>query len=195
MFKEQKFIKSVYSIEEIPKLRFPEVVLCGRSNVGKSSFINSLFNRKDLAKISSTPGKTRSINYYQIDNNFYIVDLPGYGYAKVSATERKKWAKLIEDFFTNSKMINLVIHIIDARHKPTELDLKLNQLLKDLNLPYIFLLNKSDKLKQSEFKQSFKNLSEEFPEAKLNENTFFYSAIKGTGKKEIKSYLLSTFYS
>jgi GTP-binding protein len=124
-----------------------------------------------------------------------MVDFPGYGYAKVSATERKKWAKLIEDFFTNSKMINLVIHIIDARHKPTELDLKLNQLLKDLNLPYIFLLNKSDKLKQSEFKQSFKNLSEEFPEAKLNENTFFYSAIKGTGKKEIKSYLLSTFYS
>lgn len=195
MFKEQKFIKSVYSIEDIPKLRFPEVVLCGRSNVGKSSFINSLFNRKDLAKISSTPGKTRSINYYQIDNNFYIVDLPGYGYAKVSASERRKWAMLIENFFTNSQMINLVIHIIDARHKPTELDLKLNQLLKDLNLPYIFLLNKSDKLKQSEFKQSFKNLSEEFPEAKLNENTFFYSAIKGTGKKEIKSYLLSTFYS
>lgn len=195
MFKEQKFIKSVYSIEDIPKLRFPEVVLCGRSNVGKSSFINSLFNRKDLAKISSTPGKTRSINYYQIDNNFYIVDLPGYGYAKVSASERRKWAMLIENFFTNSQMINLVIHIIDARHKPTELDLKLNQLLKDLNLPYMFLLNKSDKLKQSEFKQSFKNLSEEFPEAKLNENTFFYSAIKGTGKKEIKSYLLSTFYS
>lgn len=194
MFKEQKFIKSVYSIEDIPKLRFPEVVLCGRSNVGKSSFINSLFNRKDLAKISSTPGKTRSINYYQIDNNFYLVDLPGYGYAKVSATERKKWAKLIEDFFTNSQMINLVIHIIDARHKPTELDLKLNQLLKDVNLPYIFLLNKSDKLKQSEFKQSFNNLSVKFPEAKLNENTFFYSAIKGTGKKEIKSYLLSTFY-
>ncbi|MGQ9797779.1 MAG: ribosome biogenesis GTP-binding protein YihA/YsxC [Ignavibacterium sp.] len=195
MFKEQKFIKSVYSIEDIPKLRFPEVVLCGRSNVGKSSFINSLFNRKDLAKISSTPGKTRSINYYQIDNNFYIVDLPGYGYAKVSASERKKWAMLIENFFTNSQMINLVIHIIDARHKPTELDLKLNQLLKDLNLPYIFLLNKSDKLKQSEFKQSFKNLSENFPEAKLNENTFFYSAIKGTGKKEIKSYLLNAFYS
>lgn len=195
MFKEQKFIKSVYSIEDIPKLRFPEVVLCGRSNVGKSSFINSLFNRKDLAKISSTPGKTRSINYYQIDNNFYIVDLPGYGYAKVSASERKKWAMLIENFFTNSQMINLVIHIIDARHKPTELDIKLNQLLKDLNLPYIFLLNKSDKLKQSEFKQSFKNLSEDFPEAKLNENTFFYSAIKGTGKKEIKSYLLNTFYS
>lgn len=195
MFKEQKFVKSVYSIEDIPKLRLPEVVLCGRSNVGKSSFINSLFNRKDLAKISSTPGKTRSINYYQIDNNFYLVDLPGYGYAKVSVSERKKWAKLIEDFFSNSGMISLVIHIIDSRHKPTELDVQLNTLLKNLNLPYFFLLNKSDKLKQSEFKTSFKNLSEQFPEARLNENTFFYSSIKGTGKKEIKSFLLSTFYS
>lgn len=195
MFKEQKFIKSVYSIEDIPKLRLPEIVLCGRSNVGKSSFINSLFNRKDLAKISSTPGKTRSINYYQIDNNFYLVDLPGYGYAKVSVSERKKWAKLIEDFFSNSGMISLVIHIIDSRHKPTELDVQLNTLLKNLNLPYLFLLNKSDKLKQSEFKTSFKNLSEQFPEARLNENTFFYSSIKGTGKKEIKSFLLSTFYS
>lgn len=195
MFKEQKFIKSVYSIEDIPKLRLPEIVLCGRSNVGKSSFINSLFNRKDLAKISSTPGKTRSINYYQIDNNFYLVDLPGYGYAKVSVSERKKWAKLIEDFFSNSGLISLVIHIIDSRHKPTELDVQLNTLLKNLNLPYLFLLNKSDKLKQSEFKTSFKNLSEQFPEARLNENTFFYSSIKGTGKKEIKSFLLSTFYS
>lgn len=195
MLKEQKFIKSVYSIEDIPKLRLPEVVLCGRSNVGKSSFINSLFNRKDLAKISSTPGKTRSINYYQIDNNFYIVDLPGYGFAKVSLSERKKWAKLIEDFFSASKMISLVIHIIDSRHSPTELDIKLNRLLKELNLSYFFLLNKSDKLKQSEFKQSFRMLAEVFPEAKLNENTFFYSAIKGTGKKEIKNYLLSTFYS
>lgn len=195
MFKEQKFIKSVYSIEDIPKLRLPEIVLCGRSNVGKSSFINSLFNRKDLAKISSTPGKTRSINYYLIDNKFYLVDLPGYGYAKVSNAERKKWAKLIEEFFTNSGFINLVIHIIDSRHKPTELDLQLNILLRQLELPYIFLLNKSDKLKQSEFKIAAKQLSEVFPESKIDENAFFYSAVKGTGKKEIKNYLYSIFYS
>ncbi len=195
MFKEQKFVKSVYSIDDLPKLRLPEIVLCGRSNVGKSSFINSLFNRKDLAKISSTPGKTRSINYYQIDNKFYIVDLPGYGYAKVSVTERKKWAKLIEDFFSKSEYINLVIHILDSRHKPTELDIQLNNLLKQLNLPFIFLLNKSDKLKQSEFKQAINQLTELFPEARYNENTFFYSSVKGTGKKEIKSYLSDTFYS
>ncbi|MBI5661613.1 MULTISPECIES: ribosome biogenesis GTP-binding protein YihA/YsxC [Ignavibacterium] len=195
MFKEQKFVKSVYSIEDIPKLRLPEIVLCGRSNVGKSSFINSLFNRKDLAKISSTPGKTRSINYYEIDNKFYIVDLPGYGYAKVSVSERKKWAKLILDFFSSSDYINLVIHILDSRHKPTELDVQLNNLLKQLNLPYIFLLNKSDKLKQSEFKQALKGLTELFPEAIYNENTFFYSSLKGTGQKEVKSYLSATFYS
>lgn len=195
MFKEQKFVKSVYTIDDLPKLRLPEIVLCGRSNVGKSSFINSLFNRRDLAKISSTPGKTRSINYYEIDNKFYIVDLPGYGYAKVSLAERKKWAKLIEDFFMKSNYIDLVIHIIDSRHKPTELDIQLNILLKQLKLPYIFLLNKSDKLKQSEFNLAIKQLTEIFSEARYNKNTFFYSSLKGTGKKEIRSYLSSTFYS
>ncbi len=195
MFKEQKFVKSVYSMDDFPKLRLPEIVLCGRSNVGKSSFINSLFNRRDLAKISSTPGKTRSVNYYQIDNKFYIVDLPGYGYAKVSVKERNRWGKLVEEFFLKSGYINLVIHLIDSRHKPTELDIQLNSLLRQLNIPYLFLLNKSDKLKQSEFKPSFEKLKEVFPEAQLNHNTFFYSSVKGTGKKEIKSYLSTTFYS
>ncbi len=195
MFKEQKFVKSVYSTDDFPKLRLQEIVLCGRSNVGKSSFINSLFNRRDLAKISSTPGKTRSVNYYQIDNKFYIVDLPGYGYAKVSVKERNRWRKLVEEFFLKSGYINLVIHLIDSRHKPTELDIQLNSLLRQLNIPYLFLLNKSDKLKQSEFKPSFEKLKEVFPEAQLNDNTFFYSSVKGTGKKEIKSYLSTTFYS
>ena len=113
MFENQKFITSVFNISDLPKQSLPEVVLCGRSNVGKSSFINSLFNRKDLAKTSSTPGKTRSINYYQIDNNFFIVDLPGYGYAKASMSERKKWGKLINDFFSVSKNIKLTIHLLD----------------------------------------------------------------------------------
>lgn len=195
MLKDQKFIKSVNSIEEIPKLRLPEVVLCGRSNVGKSSFINSLFNRKDLAKISSTPGKTRAINYYLIDNKFYIVDLPGYGYAKVSSLERKRWSKLIEDFFRNSGFITLAVHLLDSRHKPTELDIELNKFLKQLQISYVFVLNKSDKLKMSELKPSFHNLRNVFPEAVLNVNTFYYSSVKGTGKREIKNLFLSEFYS
>ena len=111
MFDSQKFVKSVYNLKDLPKEKLPEVILCGRSNVGKSSFINSLFSRKDLAKISSTPGKTRSINYYLIDDKFYIVDLPGYGFAKTSKKEREYWGKLIGDFISESKNIVLAFEL------------------------------------------------------------------------------------
>jgi len=194
MFEHQKFIASVFNPLELPKERLPEVVLCGRSNVGKSSFINSLFNRKNLAKISSTPGKTKSINYYNIDSKFYMVDLPGYGYAKTSQTERKKWGKLISDFLASSNHIQLAVHLLDSRHHPTELDVRLNEMLRTLNLPYIVLLNKSDKLKQSEYSKSVKKAKELFPELKLNENLFFFSSVKGTGNKEIKKLLAALFY-
>ena len=194
MFENQKFIASAFSISELPKEKLPEVVLCGRSNVGKSTFINSLFNRKNLAKTSSTPGKTRSINYYNIDSKFYIVDLPGYGYAKISQSERIKWGNLINDFFSTSEHIQLTIHLIDSRHQPTELDVKLNDMLRTLEIPYIVLLNKSDKLKQSEFAISKKKTIELFPELILNENLFYFSSIKGTGNKEIKKLLTALFY-
>lgn len=194
MFNSQKFIASVFNVEELPKQKLPEVVLCGRSNVGKSSFINSLFNKKNLAKTSSTPGKTRSINYYQIDTSFYLVDLPGYGYAKASMSERKKWSKLINDFFSLSENIQLTIHILDSRHEPTELDIQLNKMLKDFKIPYIVLLNKSDKLKQSEFYKRVKNLKIVFPELSLNDNLYFFSSVNGTGNKEIKKILSSIFY-
>jgi len=194
MFDNQKFVASVFNVTELPKQAFPEVVLCGRSNVGKSSFINSLFNKKNLAKTSSTPGKTRSINYYQIDTNFYLVDLPGYGYGKASLSERKKWSKLIKDFFTTSSNIQLVIHLLDSRHEPSELDVKLNEMLREISLPYIILLNKSDKLRQSEFSKSVKITKKVFPELLLNENLFFFSSVKDTGNKEVKKILASLFY-
>jgi GTP-binding protein len=194
MFEKQVFIKSVYNLQDIPKLRLPEVILCGRSNVGKSSFINSLFNRKELAKISSTPGKTRSINYYLIDDKFYIVDLPGYGYAKASFEERNKWGKLVEDFILESGYIKLACHLIDSRHKPTELDIKLNSLLKYRDLPYLVILNKADKLKQSEYKSSKIGVLEIFPELNPGKNLLFYSAVKKTGKKEVIKMLNSLFY-
>ena len=194
MFEHQKFITSIYNASEFPKESLPEVVLCGRSNVGKSSFINSLFNRKNLAKISSTPGKTKSINYYNIDSQFYIVDLPGYGYAKTSQTERKKWGKLISDFLASSNHIQLTVHLLDSRHHPTELDAKLNEMLQSLNLPYIVLLNKSDKLKQSEYSKSVMKAIESFPELVLNENLFFFSTVKGTGNRQIKKLLAALFY-
>lgn len=194
MFEHQKFVASVFKIDDLPIKKLPEVILCGRSNVGKSSFINSLFNRRDLAKTSATPGKTRSINYYLIDNNFYIVDLPGYGYAKASLSERKKWAKLINDFVFSSTNINLAIHLIDSRHNPTDLDLQLNDMLKRLSTPYIVLLTKSDKLKQSEYFKSADNATKYFPELRLNHNMFFFSAYSGRGNKEVKKILSSLFY-
>ncbi len=194
MFEQQQFIKSVYDIKELPRERLPEVILCGRSNVGKSSFINSLFNRKNLAKISSTPGKTRSINYYRIDDNFYLVDLPGYGYAKTSLKEREYWGRIISEYISNSGYISLAIHLIDSRHNPTELDINLNKLLKVSKIPYLMLLNKSDKLKQSEIMTSKKNIRLYFPELIDGENLLLHSAVKKTGRKEILKHLANLYY-
>ena len=194
MFETQDFVRSVYSLKDIPKLRLPEVILCGRSNVGKSSFINSLFNRKNLAKISSTPGKTRSINYYMIDEKFYIVDLPGYGYAKISKTERERWGKLVEDFINKSDHISLAFHIIDSRHKPTILDVQLNHLLESYNIPYVVVLSKIDKLNQSQIAVSKKVVKEIFPVLENNKTLFGYSSIKKTGQKDILKKLSEQFY-
>ncbi len=195
MFEKQEFIKSVYNLSELPKNKLPEIILCGRSNVGKSSFINSLFNRKNLAKTSSTPGKTRSINYYLVDDKFYVVDLPGYGYAKTSQKERKFWAKLIGDFISSSQNISLAFHLIDSRHKPTELDIKLNDLLKSTMIPFVIVLNKSDKLKQAEFKESVDQLKNIFTDIKIDDGILFYSSVKNTGRKQVLNLLSELFYN
>lgn len=192
--KNISFIKSVNKINQLPNLILPEVVLTGRSNVGKSSFINNVFNRKNIAKTSSTPGKTRFINYYNVEDKFYLVDLPGFGYAKVSKTEREEWQKLITDYFHSNREIVTVFHLIDARHHPTNLDLMLNELLISLDLPYTFILNKVDKLKQSEISKRKTEITEYFPEASFGDNLLLHSAVKGTGKKEISTRLLKLFY-
>lgn len=194
MFEKQQFIKSVTNLKDLPQLRLPEVILCGRSNVGKSSFINSLFNNKKLAKISSTPGKTRTLNYYLIDNNFYLVDLPGFGYAKVSKTERESWSKLITEFIKESGFIKIAIQFVDSRHEPSKLDVSLNNLIKSSGIPYLVLLNKSDKLKQSEMSAAIKNIKVFFPELSTGENLLFYSSIKKNGRKEILGLFSEMFY-
>ncbi len=195
MFEQQHFIKSVYDVKDLPREKLPEVILCGRSNVGKSSFINSLFNRKNLAKISSTPGKTRSINYYRIDDSFYLVDLPGYGYAKTSLKERAYWGRVISEYISQSGHITLAIHLIDSRHNPTDLDIKLNELLKEHNIPFLVLLNKVDKLKQSEISSARKNIRLYFPELIVGENLLLHSAVKKTGRHEILKHLAKIFYA
>lgn len=194
MFEKVQFERSVFSLNDRPKKSLPEIILCGRSNVGKSSFINSLFRQKHLAKTSSSPGKTRSINYYNIDDKFYLIDLPGYGYAKTSQKERAYWGKLISDFIFNSTNIQLAYHLIDSRHKPTELDVQLHELLIEAKIPQIILLTKADKLKQSEFKKEVDVIKNFFPEFIKGENLFFHSSIKATGRKEIASILNRLFY-
>lgn len=193
MFKKQEFVKSVYNISQIPGIIKPEIILCGRSNVGKSSFINSLFNRKDLAKISSTPGKTRSINYYLINDKFYIVDLPGFGFAKISKKERNFFRNLIKDFLSVSVNIKMAFHLVDSRHKPTILDIELNQLLRTSQIPYIVLLTKTDKLNQSELSSSKKGIIEYFPELCQGDNLFPYSSKNYVGHKDILNILSTLF--
>ncbi|MBK6912831.1 MAG: YihA family ribosome biogenesis GTP-binding protein [Ignavibacteriales bacterium] len=195
MFKQQQFISSIYDVSKIPNEPLPHVILCGRSNVGKSSFINSLFNRRDLAKISSSPGKTRSINFYKIDNLFFMVDLPGYGYAKVSKSEREKWGKLVRDYIFQVKQIVLAFHIIDSRHSPTELDMQLSELLESNSINKIIILSKVDKLKQAELSLSLKRISEIFSGLARNENLFVYSSVKNTGRKEVLKKITEIFSS
>ena len=194
MFEKQEFIKSVYKLSQIPNDNLPEIILCGRSNVGKSSFINSFFNRKNLAKISSTPGKTRSINFYIIDDKFYFVDLPGFGYAKTSLRDRESWGRLLSHYIEASQKIKYAFHFIDSRHAPTDLDIQLNELLRFNNISYMIILNKIDKLKQSELSFSKKRICEFFPELVLGENCFLYSSYNKRGKKEIMQKISKIIY-
>ncbi|MCK5455547.1 MAG: ribosome biogenesis GTP-binding protein YsxC, partial [Melioribacteraceae bacterium] len=143
--------------------------------------------------ISSTPGKTRTLNYYNVENKFYLVDLPGFGYAKVSKTERESWEKLLIKYFQNNPNITRIIHFIDSRHKPTQLDIILNKLLIGLDIPYIVLLNKVDKLKQSELAKAKREIIEVFPELSIGDNLFLFSSVKGTGKKELTNFLFSAY--
>lgn len=190
--KKIEFVKAVYKLSELPKEKLPTVVLCGRSNVGKSSFINSIFNTK-LAKTSSLPGKTRSINYYLVEKKFFIVDLPGFGYAKVSKKERDAWQHLLEKYFSINENIKLAVHLMDSRHNPMQLDIELNEFLRSINIPYILLLNKTDKLKQSDLASAKRRVVRFFPELSTGENLILFSTIKGTGKKEVVKLLTSLF--
>lgn len=194
MFEKSIFVRSAFKLEDLIKSNLPEVILCGRSNVGKSSLINSLFNKKKLAKTSSTPGKTRSVNYYLIDDKFYLVDLPGFGYAKISKEEREYWASIVAGYLDRAKNISIAFHLIDSRHKPTELDMKLNELLKFHKLPYIVILSKVDKLNQSEISAAKKNITNFFPDVKHGDNLYVYSSVKKTGKRELLKKISKLFY-
>ena len=131
---------------QYPKNDLPQIVLVGKSNVGKSSFINTMLNRKSLARTSNTPGKTRQINFYNIDNNFYFVDLPGYGYSKLSKEEQVNMGRFIEDYLQKCQNIALIVLLLDIRHKPTADDAHMFEYIKMTNLPFMLIANKADKI-------------------------------------------------
>ena len=144
--KNPKFEISAVGPKQYPKNNLHEIVLVGKSNVGKSSFINTMINRKKLARTSSEPGKTRQINFYNIDDSFYFVDLPGYGYSKMSKKEQEQVGKFIEEYLFNRKQISLIIFLIDIRHSPTENDKLMYNYIISSGLPFIILANKADKI-------------------------------------------------
>jgi GTP-binding protein len=144
-----EFVKSCASVNDLPADGLPQTVLAGRSNVGKSSVINALALRKNLARVGSAPGKTSQINFFRVDKRLYLADLPGYGYAKVSQAERQRWGRLMEDYFSVPERIGLGILVVDARHEPSALDLQMAEWFRRSGRPWVIVANKIDKVRPS----------------------------------------------
>lgn len=184
-----EFIRSAAKREDFPRDRLPQVVFSGRSNVGKSSVINRLLNRKNMARVGSAPGKTTHINYFLIDEKLYLVDLPGYGYAKVSKTERARWGKLIETWFDDTELMTLGVMLVDIRHKPTADDCTMAEWFKASGKPFIIVANKQDKIKKSELEPNVARIRETLG---LSDETLVipFSAEKGVGRQEVLDQII-----
>lgn len=183
-FNKVEFVLSAVKKSTFVRDGRPQVTFAGRSNVGKSSVINRLVNRKNFARVGATPGKTSQINYFLIDKQIYFTDLPGYGYAKVSKDERDRWGQLMEDYFQEEGLITVGVLIVDARHKPTADDVTMCDWFKGTGCPMIVVANKLDKLKKSEVESNMQRIWETL---ELDEEDILipFSAEKGTGKTEL----------
>ena len=191
MLNSQKaeFIRSAAKMADCPRDTLPQIAFAGRSNVGKSSVINRLLGRKNFARVGSAPGKTTHINYFRIDGKVYFVDLPGYGYAKVSKQERARWGKLIEQWFADADLLTLGVLIVDLRHKPTEDDCVMAQWFKNSGKPFVVVANKHDKIKKSEWEPNLARIRETL---ELDEQTpvISFSAEKGLGREDLLGVIL-----
>ncbi len=188
-FQNAEFIKSAASVKDLVRDGRPAIAFSGKSNVGKSSVINKLLNRKNFARVGAQPGKTVHINYFLIDKTAYFIDLPGYGYAKVSKSERDRWAALMEQFFAEEGLITLGVMIVDARHKPTADDVTMAAWFRATGCPVLVVANKLDKLKKSEIEPNMALIRETLdlpPETVL----LPFSAEKGTGREQLISEIL-----
>lgn len=183
-FNKAEFTTAAGTSKQLQESNKPEVIFSGRSNVGKSSLINKLVNRKALARVSATPGKTATINFFDVDK-FCLVDLPGYGYAKVSRSEKERWAELMERYFAQDRNFCLVVQIVDMRHPPTQDDLNMIEFLYHNNFNFIIVLTKKDKLKKKAQQESLDRLNDILSELE-NVELFPFSALNGEGTEEIR---------
>ena len=188
-FQKVEFLISAAATKDFPKTRLPEIAFAGKSNVGKSSVINRLLQRKNFARVGDKPGKTIHVNYFTIDNTCYLVDLPGYGYAQVSQKEKERWGKLMEDYFAAGR-IDLGVLIVDYRHPPTKNDITMARWFLDSGCPFVVVANKMDKLKKSELEPNLRIIREdlELPDDCL---IIPFSAEKGNGRDELVRLILS----
>mgnify|MGYP000371387683 FL=1 len=183
-----EFVRSAFSKDHWVTDGLPEIAFLGRSNVGKSSLINSLLMRKGLARTSNTPGRTQSINFFLINDSFYFADLPGYGYAKVSKTMRADWGKMAEEYLADREELALCVQLIDSRHKPSPLDIQLNEWLNFHNKNHLIVATKADKISNNELGKSLAEARKTLSGAPI----LAYSAQTGRGRDELWSAINAT---
>jgi GTP-binding protein len=174
------FVGSYFALDQLPKDGLPQIAVAGRSNVGKSSLLNQIVSQKKLAKVSSTPGRTRSLNFFKIDDRFYLVDLPGYGYAKVSKVLREQWGQLIEDYLIKGENLIGMVLLLDSRRDPSAQDMELVAWLSERRLPVLVAVTKADKLSRDGQLRKVRQTEEE-----LGASALAFSAVNGTGKNEL----------
>ncbi|MBS7389412.1 MAG: ribosome biogenesis GTP-binding protein YihA/YsxC [Oscillospiraceae bacterium] len=189
-YSKARFERAYGTFEQLPASTMPEIVFSGRSNVGKSSLINKVFNRKNLARVSSVPGKTITINFYSCGNEAKIVDLPGYGYAKVAKSEKTRWANMMEQYFNSGRDIKLVVQLVDMRHPATADDIMMMEFLEHAGIDYIVVMTKSDKLNKGEYKSRVENSRQELSFVDP-ENIIPFSSQTGENVDKIKAIIES----
>ena len=187
-YNKVEFEAAFGTLKQIPPSDLPEVVFAGRSNVGKSSMLNKIFNRKNLARVSSMPGKTITINFFKVED-VRIVDLPGYGYAKVAKGEKRRWAEMMEGYFQSPRNIKLVVQLVDMRHKPSEDDYIMMRFLKDAGLPFIVAATKCDKLNKTQYNDRVNGIRDELKEFGEDLVIIPFSSEKGNGVDELKAQI------
>ncbi|MBR4099941.1 MAG: YihA family ribosome biogenesis GTP-binding protein [Clostridia bacterium] len=187
-FNNAEFEKAFGTFAQLEESTLPEICFCGRSNVGKSSLINKVLNRKSIARVSSKPGKTVTINFYKVDN-IRLVDLPGYGYAKVNYSERERWSELMEGYFKSERDIRMAFQLIDMRHPATDFDISMLDFLSQMGIPYTVVLTKADKLNKTETEKRLQLIKQELGEFAENTKIIPFSAQNNTGAMALREII------